>query len=269
MTAAQTELSMDEILASIRRIIHEEETPAPEPPRTQGNTVALRPEARSTSEDTPEAPRRETPPRETMSEELATTSGTSATKPVDLPDFGGDDADADPAPEEAKATGDVTANATEQPAASARPASGPSSPADVLADAPAEPRPPAGAGAAPSTTARGSEGDAEAAAEAPAAAGAASSGTTASDAPKTDESVTDPSGAAVEGLVSEQALHAAAAAFATLKERVRVSNRSEATLEGLVQEMLRPMLKAWLDENLPAIVERQVEAEIRRLRDEG
>ena len=29
--------------------------------------------------------------------------------------------------------------------------------------------------------------------------------------------------------------------------------------------MLRPMLKAWLDENLPAIVERLVRAEIERI----
>ena len=37
------------------------------------------------------------------------------------------------------------------------------------------------------------------------------------------------------------------------------------TLEELVSEMLRPMLKAWLDENLPAMVERLVQAEIERI----
>ena len=37
------------------------------------------------------------------------------------------------------------------------------------------------------------------------------------------------------------------------------------TLEELVSEMLRPMLKAWLDENLPTIVERLVQAEIERI----
>lgn len=37
------------------------------------------------------------------------------------------------------------------------------------------------------------------------------------------------------------------------------------TLEALVREMLRPMLKDWLDENLPAIVEKQVEAEVQRI----
>jgi cell pole-organizing protein PopZ len=37
------------------------------------------------------------------------------------------------------------------------------------------------------------------------------------------------------------------------------------TLEDLVREMLRPMLRDWLDENLPAVVERLVRAEIERL----
>ena len=37
------------------------------------------------------------------------------------------------------------------------------------------------------------------------------------------------------------------------------------TVEDLMKEMLRPMLKAWLDDNLPAVVERLVQAEIRRV----
>src|SRR5690606_15216724 len=34
---------------------------------------------------------------------------------------------------------------------------------------------------------------------------------------------------------------------------------SGVTLDALMREMLRPMLKEWLDENLPAVVERMVE----------
>ena len=41
------------------------------------------------------------------------------------------------------------------------------------------------------------------------------------------------------------------------------------TLEDLVSEMLRPMLKVWLDDNLPAMVERLVRAEIERCHDES
>ncbi|WP_426168824.1 DUF2497 domain-containing protein [Sandarakinorhabdus sp. DWP1-3-1] len=37
------------------------------------------------------------------------------------------------------------------------------------------------------------------------------------------------------------------------------------TLEGLMRAMLEPMLKQWLDANMPEIVERIAQAEIRRL----
>ena len=39
----------------------------------------------------------------------------------------------------------------------------------------------------------------------------------------------------------------------------------ERTLEDLVREMLRPMLRAWLDDNLPTLVERLVLVEIERI----
>jgi cell pole-organizing protein PopZ len=37
------------------------------------------------------------------------------------------------------------------------------------------------------------------------------------------------------------------------------------TLDEMVAEMLRPMLKAWLDDNLPGMVERIVRDEIERV----
>lgn len=37
------------------------------------------------------------------------------------------------------------------------------------------------------------------------------------------------------------------------------------TLDALVQKMLEPMLKAWLDQRLPEIVERVAQAEIKRI----
>jgi uncharacterized protein len=40
---------------------------------------------------------------------------------------------------------------------------------------------------------------------------------------------------------------------------------SENTLEGLVREMLRPMLKDWLDSHLPDLVEQMVAREISRI----
>jgi uncharacterized protein len=52
-------------------------------------------------------------------------------------------------------------------------------------------------------------------------------------------------------------------AFNSLAQTVLVQNAR--TLEDLVREMLRPMLKAWLDDNLPGMVERLVRAEIERV----
>ena len=52
-------------------------------------------------------------------------------------------------------------------------------------------------------------------------------------------------------------------AFDTLANTV-LSNNAR-TLEDLVKEMLCPMLKSWLDDNLPGVVERIVKAEIERV----
>jgi cell pole-organizing protein PopZ len=66
-----------------------------------------------------------------------------------------------------------------------------------------------------------------------------------------------------EPLISGAASAAINSAFNTLAHTVLVQNAR--TLEDLVREMLRPMLKTWLDDNLPGIVERLVRAEIERV----
>jgi hypothetical protein len=38
------------------------------------------------------------------------------------------------------------------------------------------------------------------------------------------------------------------------------------TLDGIVRELLKPMLKEWLDERLPELVEAEVAREIDRIR---
>lgn len=55
----------------------------------------------------------------------------------------------------------------------------------------------------------------------------------------------------------------ASAAFNALLAS-RFVRHSDAVI-GLTREMLRPMLKSWLDNNLPGIVERLVAAEIERI----
>ena len=64
-------------------------------------------------------------------------------------------------------------------------------------------------------------------------------------------------------LLSNAATSAVDSAFNTLAQTVLVQNAR--TLEDLVREMLRPLLKSWLDDNLPGMVERIVRAEIERV----
>ena len=45
----------------------------------------------------------------------------------------------------------------------------------------------------------------------------------------------------------------------------QIVRSGETSLEGLVREMLRPMLAEWLDKNLPPMVERLVATEISRI----
>ena len=66
-----------------------------------------------------------------------------------------------------------------------------------------------------------------------------------------------------DGLISAATTAAVDSAFHTLAQTVLVQNGP--TLEDLVREMLRPMLKTWLDNNLPSLVERLVRAEIERV----
>ena len=45
----------------------------------------------------------------------------------------------------------------------------------------------------------------------------------------------------------------------------QIVRSGETSLEGLVRELLKPMLAEWLDKNLPAMVEKMVAAEIARI----
>lgn len=64
-------------------------------------------------------------------------------------------------------------------------------------------------------------------------------------------------------LLSASTRAAVDSAFHSLAHTVLGQNAR--TLEDLVKEMLRPMLKTWLDDNLPSMVERIVRAEIERV----
>jgi cell pole-organizing protein PopZ len=85
----------------------------------------------------------------------------------------------------------------------------------------------------------------------------------------------EPAPAADEGLLSRPTVAAAAASFAELAAQVANERNSVPlgigvrTLEDLVKEVMRPMIKEWLDAHLPSLVERLVAREISRVSGRG
>jgi len=68
-----------------------------------------------------------------------------------------------------------------------------------------------------------------------------------------------------DSLVSEIAASATASAFAGLSVALGSTRIEGRTMEDIVKELLRPMLKEWLDANLPSLVEQIVREEVERL----
>jgi hypothetical protein len=77
-------------------------------------------------------------------------------------------------------------------------------------------------------------------------------------------------------LISEPAAISAASALSSLASTVEIERLSTSsmsshigngsrTLEDMVIELMRPLLKEWLDQNLPAVVDRLVQKEIERI----
>jgi cell pole-organizing protein PopZ len=80
----------------------------------------------------------------------------------------------------------------------------------------------------------------------------------------------DAAASAMGGLIAPAAAAAAATSVGELvrtisAERGAAVHRGGPTIEDLVREEIRPLLKAWLDTNLPPLVERLVRAEIERV----
>ncbi|WP_192246009.1 PopZ family protein [Mesorhizobium silamurunense] len=66
-----------------------------------------------------------------------------------------------------------------------------------------------------------------------------------------------------QAILSEHAGRQVAAAFGELSDAF--ASRSKKTFDEMAEEMLRPMLQDWLDNNLPTLVERLVREEIERV----
>lgn len=83
-----------------------------------------------------------------------------------------------------------------------------------------------------------------------------------------EDTATDPvqSGAPAEPILSATTAQASRGPLEALSRLiVKPDVAGSDTLEGLVREMLRPMLREWLDANLPRMVEEMVQREIARI----
>ena len=80
---------------------------------------------------------------------------------------------------------------------------------------------------------------------------------------KAAQSAANSAPAAADTLLSSETSASVSGAFSLLSETVKPAQPQ--TVEDLMKEMLRPMLKAWLDDNLPSLVERLVRDEIERV----
>ena len=67
-----------------------------------------------------------------------------------------------------------------------------------------------------------------------------------------------------ESILSQGSADLGTQQFVKLNNMIRMGN-SNVTLSDITRSLLRPMLREWLDENLPPMVERMVEYEIKRL----
>jgi cell pole-organizing protein PopZ len=220
-SAKAQEPSMEEILASIRRIIADDETgkgakapdvaPAPKPVPTPVASAATRPVP-------PRPPSPPSPPAAAnKQDDIDAMLGLDAPKPAPKP-------------------------------AAPKPAPGPSDVLDLTEAMTASPAVPPG----PAFRTIDGASDVVFTERAP-------------DLPEPIRPAPPPSPAPMvdRGLISGATRAAVDSAFNSLANTVLGNNAR--TLEDLVKEMLRPMLKSWLDDNLPGMVERIVRAEIERV----
>jgi uncharacterized protein len=70
-------------------------------------------------------------------------------------------------------------------------------------------------------------------------------------------------------LMSQQSTQSAQASFDRLADTIMTRLGGDRTLEDITRELLRGMLRHWLDENLPALVENLVREEIERVARRG
>ena len=69
----------------------------------------------------------------------------------------------------------------------------------------------------------------------------------------------------IEAILSDRAERATVDAFSDLARTALVERAGQVTLEDVVRQEVRPLLKSWLSDHLPGIVERLLEKELQRI----
>jgi cell pole-organizing protein PopZ len=69
----------------------------------------------------------------------------------------------------------------------------------------------------------------------------------------------------VEGILTRRAESAAFDAFSELAERAAIERGGNVTIEDVVREEIKPMLRAWIDQHLPKMLERLVQKELEKI----
>lgn len=70
-------------------------------------------------------------------------------------------------------------------------------------------------------------------------------------------------------LIDDMAAGIASDSFRSLARSIRVSSEGEKTLEDIVTDLLKPLIKEWLDQHLASIVEEKVQDEVERIARRG
>ena len=68
-----------------------------------------------------------------------------------------------------------------------------------------------------------------------------------------------------DSLLTERAEDATFQAFSELAERAAIERGGSVTIEDVVREEIKPMLREWIDNHLPDMVERLLQAELERI----
>jgi len=98
---------------------------------------------------------------------------------------------------------------------------------------------------------------------------------TAASTPSKNDDILELTSEDTEALLNQDAAQGLRQSLSTLaalsepSDPPQIMRSGETSLESLITEMLRPMMKEWLDQNLPNLVESMVDREIKRITKKG